>query len=144
MPATAQPANGVTLSYSTDAGVTWVVVGQVKSLQGVGGCEIGRRDTTVLASSRHTSRPTIPTPQDIEMDMNFDPTDTAHQQIRDWAEAPATADPQWKVTYPWTATPNKCVFTGYVANFDGVSSGDVDENAEASLTVCRNTASVWS
>lgn len=144
MPASSQPAAGVLLAYSTDSGVTWVTVGLVRSLNGVGGNEMGRRDTTVLASSRHTSAPTIPTPQDVELEINFDPTDTAHMQVRDWSNAPATSDPQWRVTYPWAATPNKCIFNGYVANFDGASSGDIDENVTAAVTLCRNTAATWS
>jgi hypothetical protein len=143
MPAAAQPAAGTTLSYSTDAGVTWVLVGEVSSLSGVGGSEMGRRDTTVLSSSLHTSRPSLGTPKDMEFGLLIDPTDTAHQQVRDWAATPAATDPQWKVQFPITATPNKCTFTAFVANFDGVNAEDVDGNLEATITLCRNSLPTW-
>lgn len=144
MAAGAQPAVGTTLSYSTDAGSTYVLVGQVTSINGVGGAEMGKRDTTVLASTLHTAAPTIPTMQAIEFGLLFDSTDTGHQAVRDWSHSAASTNPTWKIQFPWSATPNKAVFTGFVESFDGANAEDVDSNVEADVSIFVNSIPVWS
>lgn len=144
MAAIAQPAIGTTLSYSIDGGTTYVVVGEVLSISGVGGGEMGKRDTTVLSSSLHTAAPTIATVGPVEFTINFDPTDTAHPVLRDWSIAPASADPKWKVVFNITATPHICIFSGFVESFSGVNAEDVDSNLEADVSIYVNTVPVWS
>jgi hypothetical protein len=143
MPAVAQPALGATLSYSIDSGSTWVAVGQVTQISGVGGAKMGNRDTTVLSSSLHTARPTIATIGPVSFSIHFDPTDTAHETIRDWANTAAATDPEWKIVFAVTGTPNACTFSGFVTSFEGANAEDVDSNLEADVEIYVNTIPVW-
>ncbi len=144
MAAIAQPALGTTLFYSIDAGVNYLAIGQVTSITGVGGGEMGKRDTTVLASTLHTAAPTIATKGPMTFGLLFDSTDAQHQAIRDWSSTGAATNPTWKVQFPWAATPNKAVFTGFVESFDGANAEDVDSNVEAEVSIFVNSIPVWS
>ncbi len=143
MAAIAQPALGTLLAYSTDGGSVYVPVGQVTSITGVGGGEMGKRDTTVLASTLHTAAPTIATKGPMTFGILFDSTDTAHQTIRDWSSTPAATIPKWKVTFPWTGL-HIAVFDGFVESFDGANAEDVDSNVEAEVSIFVNSIPVWS
>lgn len=131
---TAWPSLGTTLAYSIDAGVTWVAIGQVLSISGAGGGEVGKRDTTNLASAAKTYAPTIPDNGEPSFEINWDPTDTAHVQLMTWKDTPAAVNPQWKVTFATTGT-HTSVFAGFVSNFDGPNAGGVDDNLTATVTI---------
>lgn len=143
MSATAQPAAGAVLSYSTNSGSTWVTVGEVMHIKGAGASEMGKRDTTVLASSLHTARPTIPTIGPLTFGVNYDPTDTGHAAILAWANTPASADPEWKIAFAITSTPNTVTFSGFVESADGIDAEDVDSNITGEFTVYINTLPTW-
>jgi hypothetical protein len=133
MPTTAWPALGTALAYSTDAGSTWLTVGQVISISHGGGGEVGKRDTTVLASSAKTYAPTIPDNGEVSFELNWDPTDTQHKQLATWKNAPTTTLPLWKIT--WTATTSTSTFNAFVSNLDGPNAGGVDENVTMTVTL---------
>lgn len=130
---TAWPALGTTVAYSLD-GTAYTDIGQVTSVSNAGGGTVGKRDTTSLSSTGKSYAPTIPDPGELEFEINFDPSDAAHVQLRSWRDAPPTTLPWWKVTYA-TGTPNTDVFRGFVSNFDGANAGGVDENLTATVTV---------
>lgn len=134
MPATNWPAAGTIVAYSIDVGVTWVAVGQVVNVSHGGGGEVGERDGTVLASPNKVPRPTIPDFGEFSFELNYDPTDTAHIQLKTWSKTPAAIDPEWKITWAVTGT-KTTTFSGFVKNFDGPNAGGVDETLMASLTV---------
>lgn len=142
MPTTAWPALGTTLSYSIDAGVTWVSIGQVTTLSKVGGSEIGERDTTNLASTAKTNAPTIPDHGEATFELNYDPTDVAHIQLMSWSGSPGTI-PMWKAAYA-TSPVKSATFSGWVKTLDGVNAGGVDDNLAASVTIRVTGAVTWS
>lgn len=134
MPAVAWPALGTTLSYSTDAGVTYIPLGEVLSISHGGGGEVGERDTSNLASTAKTYAPTIPDNGEVSFELNWDPTDTGHIQLQSWKNTPATTSPMWKVVWATTGTHNN-VFTAFVKNLDGPNAGGTDENLTMTVTL---------
>jgi hypothetical protein len=134
--AIAQPAQGTTLAYSTNSGSTYTSVGEVINIGGAGGGEVGERDTTILVSTTHTNAPTIPDNGEVTFDLNWDPTDAAHQQIRAWKDSPppVASIPLWKVTYNTSAS-NTSVFLGWVKSLDGVGAEGIDDNLVMSVTL---------
>ena len=128
----AWPALGTTISYTT--GGTTTPIGEVLSVTGAGGGEVGERDTTNLGSTVHTAAPTIPDNGEVTFEINYDPTDTGHQQLRTWKDTPPATLPTWTVTFA-TSPAHTAGFTGFVKGFDGANSEGVDENLAASITV---------
>lgn len=133
MAAIAQPAAGTTIAYSTDGSV-YTILGQVLSIGHAGGGEVGSRDTTTLTSAVKTKAPTIPDNGEVTFTLNFDPTDTGHQQLMTWKNSPPTTIPFWKVTFAVTGT-HTVVFNGFVSNFDGANAGSFEDNLAADVTI---------
>jgi len=139
MPAVSWPALGVTIAVdmaSPPTG-TYTLIGQVKSIKGSGGGEVGARDTTTLASTVKSEAPTIPDNGECTVEVNFDPTDTVHKFLRADKDAPPAACLRmFKATYPTTPTPTATtVFPAYVKSFDGVDADGPDDNLTASFTL---------
>lgn len=133
MPAQTWPSLGTTIAWSLD-GTAYTTVGQVLSISKPGGGEVGERDTTNLASAAKTRAPTIPDHGEVTFELNWDPTDAAHQQIQTWTITPPTTIPFWKVTFATTAT-HTAVFNAFVKTLDGPNAGGVDDNLTASVTL---------
>lgn len=137
----ARAAQGTTLAYSTDAGVTWIQLGEVSSISGGGGGEVGKRETTVLTSTIRTYRPTITDPGELKVSLNFDPADSGHQQLRTWLFTPLSTDPSFQVTFA-TSPAFTATFTGFVVSVDGPNAEDVDDNLTADVTIQITSAPV--
>lgn len=129
----AWPALGTTFAYSTD-GTVYTTVGEVLSVGGAGGGEVGERDTTTLASTVKTNMPTIPDNGEVTIELNWDPADTGHQQLRTWKNTPPATLPYFKVTFATTAS-NTAVFNGWVKSIDGTNAEGTDENLTATVTL---------
>lgn len=129
----AWPALGTTLGVII-SGDTYSNVGEILSISNAGGGEVGERDTTNLASTVHTNAPTIPDNGEVSFELNLDPTDTVHQQIRTWKDSPPSTIPTWQVTYACTGT-HTSTFAAWVKTFDGANAEGVDDNLTASITL---------
>jgi len=140
--ATAWPAAGTTLEYSTDTGTTWKALTQIVELSNAGGAEIGERDTTHLGSLAHSNAPSIPDNGECTFTLNFDPTDTNHQQLRTWSFSPPSVIPKWKATFATDGT-DTAIFQGWVKNFDGPNAGGIDENLTAEITIRVSGGVTW-
>lgn len=141
MPADAQAAQGTTIAIDKlNTATTYVQLGEVVSVTGVGGGETGERDTTNLSSTVKTNKPTIRDPKDVVIEMNFDPSDTDHKYVRDLQDSATVHG--WKVTFP-TTTPSVATFSAWVKSVEGVDAAGVEENLKASITLRVTGATVW-
>lgn len=144
MSTTAWPALGTTIGIDEayPPGGTYTAIGQVTSISGAGGGEVGERDTTTLVSSVKTFFPTIPDNGECTIELNFDPTDNAHkflQQLKDvpptGAAASFTGTNNFKVTFSTGNTNSSKVFPGFVKTEDGPNAEGPDENLTASFSI---------
>jgi hypothetical protein len=141
MAAQAWPAQATTIAIDKlNTAVTYVVLGEVISITGVGGGETGEADTTHLSSTVKTNRATIRDPKDVVFELNFDPTDTDHKYVRDLQDTAVTHG--WKVTFP-TTTPTTAVFQAWVKSVEGVDAAGVEENLKATITLRVTGATTW-
>lgn len=145
MATTAWPALGTAIGIDEayPAGGTYTAIGQVLSLDGAGGGEVGKRDTTILVSTVKTYQPTIPDNGQCSFELNFDPTDTVHKFLQQLKDVPPTGSGQsylgfnnFKVTFSTGATTSSKVFPAFVESIDGPSAGGPDENLTATITLC--------
>ncbi len=127
---------------------TYTNIGEIVSLEHLGGGEVGERDTTVLSSTAHTSAPTIPDNGEVTIELNWDPTDAVHKFIRNLKDAPPFSVNTsfigfntFKAVFATGNTNTSSIFNAWVKNFDGATAGGVDENLTASVTL-RVTGSV--
>jgi hypothetical protein len=146
MAAQAWPALGTTLAVdeASPPGGTYTLIGQVKSIKGAGGGEVGERDTSHLGSTVKTTAPTIPDNGECSFDINADPTDSVHKFLQGEKDAPPAAGfRNWKATFATAGTVSSKVFPGFVKQFEGLNADGVDDNLSASVTV-RVTGAVTS
>lgn len=150
--AQAWPALGTVLAIDEayPPGNTYTTIGQVTSITGIGGGEVGERDTTTLASSVKTFAPTIPDNQECSFDLNYDPTDNAHKFIWQLKDLPPTGAGasftfynNFKVSFATGNTNSSKVFPGFVKTIDGANAEGPDENLTASVSI-RITGAVTS
>ena len=133
--ATAWPALGTTISVDQTGGGTYSLIGQVKSIKGAGGGEVGERETTTLSSTVKTFAPTISDNGECSFELNLDPTDTVHKFLQSEKEAPpASGSRNWKVIFAATGAPQK-IFPGFVKSIDGPDADGPDDNLSATVTV---------
>lgn len=138
MAAQAWPALGTTIAVDETGGGTYTLIGQVKSIKGAGGGEVGERDITVLSSTVKATAPTIPDNGECSFDFNADPTDSAHQFLQSEKETPPAAGARnWKVSFPTTPTSTR-IFPGFVKTVDGLNADGVDDNLTGSVTIRVN------
>ncbi len=135
--AVAWPALGTTISIDEayPPGGTYTLIGQVLSINGAGGGEVGERDTTTLASTVKTNFPTIPDNGTCEVETNYDPTDAAHKFLALLKDSPPTGSAQsysgfnnFKVVFASGTTASSKVFPGWVKTMDGAEAGGPEEN----------------
>ena len=146
MAAVAWPAIGTTIAVDTNSPPTgaYTLIGQVKSIKGAGGGEVGERETTTLSSTVKTFAPTIPDNGECSFELNLDPTDVTHQFLQTKKETPpASGFYNWKVAFAVTGTTSTKVFPGFVKTIDGADADGPDDNLSATVTV-RVTGAVTS
>lgn len=148
----AWPALGTTVGIDEayPAGGTYTLIGQVLSISGAGGGEVGKRDTTNLSSTAKSYFPTIPDNGELSLELNIDPTDTVHQFLIALKNTPPTGSAQsytgfnnFKVTFATAATTTSDVCAGFVTGIDGLNAGGTDENLTATITIQRTGASTF-
>ena len=138
MAAVAWPALGTTISIDENSPPTgtYTLIGQVKSIKGAGGGEVGERDATTLASTVKVPLPTIPDNGEVTFELNADPTDAVHQYLQAQKESPpASGFKNFKVTFATTGTTSTKVFPGFVKSLDGLDADGPDDNLSASVTI---------
>jgi hypothetical protein len=144
MATTAWPALGTTIGIdeSYPPSNTFTNIGQVTSITGAGGGEVGERETTNLASSVKTFQPTIPDNGECSIELNYDPTDNAHKFLWALKDSPPTGSGQsflgtnnFKVAFSTGNTNSSKVFPGFVKTIDGANAEGPDENLTASVSV---------
>lgn len=141
MPAVDWPAQGTVIAIDKlNTAVTYVQLGEVVSITGVGGGETGERDTTNLSSTVKTNKPTIRDPKDVVFELNFDPSDTDHKYVRDLQDSAVVHG--WKVTFP-TTTPTTAIFQAWVKSVEGVDAAGIEENLKATITLRVTGATTW-
>ena len=141
MPANAIPAAGTILAVDETGSSTYTVIGQVKSIKGAGGGEVGQRDATTLASTVKVTLPAILDPGELTFELNYDPLDAVHEFLIDEADSPPTSGSRnWKVTWATTGPPT-VVMPGFVQSIDGPDADSVEDNLTMSVTVKRNGVS---
>lgn len=139
------PAQGTTLGIDesgTNANGTYTLLNNLTSITGLGGGEVGKRDTTVLTSTVKTSAPTIPDPQDVSIELPFDPTDNAHKFVRNLKDTPLLYC-NWKATMNTGASTSTVVFSAWVKGFEGYNVEGVDENLTSTITLQQTGAPTW-
>lgn len=130
---------GTTVSVDQTGAGTFTIVGQVKSVKGVGSGEISKRDVTTLSSTLKIGLPTLQEPGDFSFELNADPTDTVHQFLQsDKDSPPADGDRAWKVTFT-DGTVYAC--SGWVSGLDGIDADGPDDSLTRTVTVTPIT--VW-
>ena len=142
--AQAWPALGTTIGI--DEGYppsnTFTAVGEVVSISGAGGGEVGERDTTILTSTVKSFQPTIPENGECSVEVNYDPTDSVHQFL--WAlkdSPPNGTNQEWlgynnfKVAFSTGNTNSSKIFPGFVKTIDGANADGPDENLTASISL---------
>lgn len=144
MSTTAWPALGTTLGIDEawPPGGTYTLIGQITSLSNLGGGEMGKRDTTNLASSVKSYFPTIPDNGEVSMEINFDPTDAVHIFLFELKDVPPTGSTasysgfnNFKATFSTAASTHTKVFPAFVSSIDGGNAGGVDENLTATVNL---------
>ena len=146
--ATVWGAQGATLSVdltgaNSNGNGTWTLVNSITAISGVGGGEVGKRETTVLVSTVKTYAPTIPDPGEASFDLPFDPTDNTHRSIRDWVYAPQ-AFSYWKLIPSTGNTNSSVIFQAFPTNLDGYNFDDVDSNLMSAWTLQKTGAPTYS
>lgn len=152
MSTTAWPALGTTVGIDEaypSAG-TYTAIGQIVSMSGAGGGEVGERDTTNLLSTVKTFQPTIPDNGEMTLEINFDPTDAVHQFLMTLKNTPPTGSGQsylgvnnFKVTFATGSSTTSDVCPGFVKSIDGLNADDTDSNLTATITIRRAGASTF-
>ena len=138
--ATAWPAIGTVIAVDETGGGTYTAVGQVTSIKGVGGGEVGERDVTNLSSTVKATMPTIPDNGEVSFETNADPTDAVHKFLQAEKESPPSGGSRsWKVTFAATGPPTK-IFNGFVKSLDGIDADGPDDNLKRSVTVRVNSS----
>ena len=144
MATTAWPALGTTIGIDEGypASNTYTNIGQVTSIDGAGGGEVGERETTNLASTVKTFQPTIPDNGECSIEVNYDPTDNAHKFMWQLKDVPPTGSSasylgfnNFKVTFSTGNTNSSKVFPGFVKTIDGATADGPDENLTASFSI---------
>lgn len=139
MPAQSWSALGTTVSVDETGGGTFTLVGQIKSIKGVGSGEISKRDVTTLSSTLKIGLPTLQEPGEFSFEINADPTDAVHTFLQTQKDSPpAAGDTDWKVTFP-DGTTAAC--TGWVSGLDGIDADGPDDSLTRTVTVTPIT--VW-
>ena len=144
MAAQAWPALGTTIAIDETypPGGTYTLIGQVKSIAGAGGGEVGERDTTVLASAVKTFQPTLPDNGTCTVGLNGDPTDSVHKFLQQLKDVPPTGAAasylgtnNFKVTFATGSAATTKVFPGFVKSLDGWNAEGPDENLDLSVGI---------
>ncbi len=135
MSTTVWPAQGTTLSVDEISGNsnTFSLINLFTSLEGLGGGTVAQAKTTALSSLVHTYRGTIKDPAEISGDMWFDPTDAVHKFIRNWNENPYNGPYTMQAIFNTTGNTSTATFLANIAEFNGPTAGDVEENLTASV-----------
>lgn len=141
MAAQAWPAQGVTLSIEEVNANTYSLIGNVVSLENMGGGTVAQAKTTWLNSTVHTYRPTIPDNAEVKASILFDPTDAVHKYLRNLKDGPATVS--WQASFNTGSTNSSATFNGAVSEFSGPTADDVEGLLTADLTVKISGAVTW-
>jgi hypothetical protein len=126
------PAQGSILSIDETGSGTYTVINQASSFGNAGGGTVDERDTTVLASTVHTSAPVIPDNGEFTFSLLYDPTDLVHIFLRTIKDVP-TSVCKMKVIFNDT-TPSSTVMPGWLKEFGGINGDDVDASLVADIT----------
>lgn len=149
MATTAWPALGTTISIDEayPPGGTYTAIGEVTSITGAGGGEVGKRDTTVLTSTVKSYQPTIPDNGECSFELNFDPTDSVHKILQQLKDLPPTGSSasylgfnNFKVVFSTGGTASSKVFPAFVQSIDGPNAEGSEENLTATITLCISGA----
>ena len=148
MAATCWPAQGVTIAIdeSYPPSGTYALIGEVISIGHAGGGEVGERDGTVLTSGVKFPCPTIPDKGEVDVETNFDPTDSVHKFLRNLADVPPAlpyTSNNFKTVFNTGPTTSSVVFPAWVKTFDGPTAGGVEENLKASIKLRVNGFPSW-
>lgn len=148
MTATVHPGLGAQLEYGglTSGSATYTVIAQVVSLDGPS-LEMGTAETTNLASTVKTYRPTLPDGGELSGTIQYDPT--AHAtlsalMLTNAAQAqPSTSEPggcYWRLTFNDLATfpGTQVTFTGILTKFQPKGM-EAESNLEADFTIKLNS-----
>lgn len=142
--AQAWPALGTVLAIDEayPAGGTYTVIGEITSLTGIAGGEVGERDTTNLASTVKTYMPTIPDNGTVTAEINFDPTDAVHIFLEALKNVPPTGSGQsylgvnnFKATFATGSSTHTRVWPGFVKSWDGADAEGPDDNLTVSVGI---------
>lgn len=134
MATTSWPAQGTIVGIAETNTSTYAVINLITNFGHAGGGTMGKRDTTVLTSTVHTSAPTIPDNGEFTISLLFDPTDAVHIFVRGLKDTAYTAGfNNIKVTYN-DVVPSTDVFAAWVIDFDGINGDDVDASLTADVT----------
>lgn len=135
---TAIESQGTVLSFSYGGSPSsFTAVPNVTDFSGPGG-QASVIDVTNLSSIQKEKMMGLSDPGQLSFNVNFDPDNAVHQQIR---QAWVTRVPcEFKLAFTDT-TPTTCIFTGYVLGFQ--MSGGVDNVIKAAITVEITGALTW-
>lgn len=132
---TVWPALGTTLKVDKTGGTNpTTTVGQVLSLDLEP--EVGSVETTNLASTAKTYRPTLPDGGEVSLEIEYDPTDTgvsgSHGWLKSIQQTPAVFT--WQIAYPTTPVATD-TFLGFLTKGPGRNAGGPEENLTGALTL---------
>src|SRR3954453_12613229 len=134
---------GIDQATGTNGSGTYTLLGQVISIEGAGGGQVGERDTTVLTSAAKTNAPTIPDNGEVKISTNYDPTDTVHKYVRNQKDTPPDTIPNWKVTFNTPNTNSSVIFPAWVKEWGGANAGGVEESLMADITLRISGVVTW-
>lgn len=135
------PAHETTISVA-DLGETpsFTEISQVLSVEGAS-VSVGEVETTNLSSPRKTYRPGLSDPGDVSFEIQYDPQDANHKDLKALAESPASK--LWRITYPTSPKLTHHTFEGFLKEFSP-GAGGPEEDLAASITIRVNSEVVES
>lgn len=136
--ATAVESQGTVIAFSFGGSPSsFTTIPNVVDFSGPGG-QASVIDATNLLSAMKEKMMGLPDAGQFTFNINFDPDNAVHQQIRQaWASRQLC---QFRITFT-DSTPATCVFDGYVLGFQ--VSGGVDNIIKAAVTVEITGALSW-
>lgn len=130
------PAHKTTISVA-DPGQnpSYTEISQILSVDGAS-ITVGEVETTNLSSERKTYRPGLSDPGEVSFEIQYDPQDTEHKNLKGLAETPALK--LWRITYATSPKKTYHDFEGFLTGFSP-GAGGPEEDLSASITIRVNS-----
>jgi len=124
-------ASKTTIGLKKTGDETYTVLAQVTSYGGPT-WQVASIETTNLSDDAKKYRPGIPDSGEMKFELNFDPADATHADLKDLIEDPEVAS--WQVAFPTKPDATLFTFDGFATGME-VGGGGPEDKITASLTI---------